>query len=134
MDHIMFPKVPIARWINQLWCINLGDVHTYMNVISMCICIFVHPYCFCESMFPKWKISWKQCTVCRAVGTTGAGRSIFPSYFGTAIDAKTVLHIFGSVTEICPYSCCFLHTKRDSGRASIHRINESFPLKPSLVT
>ena len=35
--------------------------------------------------------------------------------------------------EICPYyCCCFLHTKKDSGGASIHRIDESFPLKPSL--
>ena len=30
--------------------------------------------------------------------------------------------------------CRFLHTKIDSGGASIHRIDESFPLKPSLVT
>ena len=36
--------------------------------------------------------------------------------------------------EICPYYCRFLHTKKDSGGASIHRIDESFPLKPSLVT
>ena len=35
--------------------------------------------------------------------------------------------------EICPYYCRFLHTQKDSGGASIHRINESFPLKPSLV-
>ena len=35
--------------------------------------------------------------------------------------------------EICPYYCCFLHTKKDSGGASIHRINKSFPLEPSLV-
>ena len=34
--------------------------------------------------------------------------------------------------EICPYYCCFLHTQKDSGGASIHRIDESFPLKPSL--
>ena len=34
--------------------------------------------------------------------------------------------------EICPYYCRFLHTKKDSGGASIHRIDESFPLKPSL--
>ena len=32
------------------------------------------------------------------------------------------------------YYCRFLHTQKDSGGASIHRINESFPLKPSLVT
>ena len=35
--------------------------------------------------------------------------------------------------EICPYYCRFLHTQKDSGGASIHRIDESFPLKPSLV-
>ena len=35
--------------------------------------------------------------------------------------------------EICPYYCHFLHTKKDSGGPSIHRIDESFPLKPSLV-
>ena len=35
--------------------------------------------------------------------------------------------------EICPYNCCFLHTKKDSGRANIHRINKSFPLEPSLM-
>ena len=34
--------------------------------------------------------------------------------------------------EICPYYCRFLHTKKDSGGASIHRIDKSFPLKPSL--
>ena len=34
--------------------------------------------------------------------------------------------------EICPYYCRFLHTQRVSGGASIYRINESFPLKPSL--
>ena len=34
--------------------------------------------------------------------------------------------------EICPYYCRFLHTQKDSGGASIHRILESFPLKPSL--
>ena len=38
------------------------------------------------------------------------------------------------IKEICPYYCCFLHTKKDSGGASIHRIDKSFPLKPSLVT
>ena len=36
--------------------------------------------------------------------------------------------------EICPYYCHFLHTKKDSGGASIHRIDKSFPLKPSLTT
>ena len=35
--------------------------------------------------------------------------------------------------EICPYYCRFLHTQKDSEGASIHRIDESFPLKPSLV-
>ena len=35
--------------------------------------------------------------------------------------------------EICPYYCCFLHTQKDSGGASIHRIDELFPLKPSLA-
>ena len=34
--------------------------------------------------------------------------------------------------EICPYYCRFLHTQKDSGGASIHRIDESFHLKPSL--
>ena len=34
--------------------------------------------------------------------------------------------------EICPYYCHFLFTKKDTGGASIHRIDESFPLKPSL--
>ena len=34
--------------------------------------------------------------------------------------------------EICPYYCPFLHTQKDSGGASIHRINKSFPLQPSL--
>ena len=35
--------------------------------------------------------------------------------------------------EICPhYIPLILHTKKDSGGASIHRVNESFPLKPSL--
>ena len=34
--------------------------------------------------------------------------------------------------EICPYYCCFLYTQKDSGGARIHRIDESFPLKPSL--
>ena len=34
--------------------------------------------------------------------------------------------------EISPYYCCFLHTKKDSGGASIHRIDKLFPLKPSL--
>ena len=37
------------------------------------------------------------------------------------------------IKEICPYYCRFLHTQKDSGGASIHRIDESFPLKPSLV-
>ena len=36
--------------------------------------------------------------------------------------------------EISPYYCCFLHTKKDSGWASMHRISKSFPLKPSLVS
>ena len=35
--------------------------------------------------------------------------------------------------EICPLYCCFLHTKNDSGGASIHRIDESFPLEPTLI-
>ena len=35
--------------------------------------------------------------------------------------------------EISPYYCCFLHTKKDPGGASIRRIEESFPLRPSLV-
>ena len=35
--------------------------------------------------------------------------------------------------EICPYYHRFLHPKKDSGGVSVHRINESFPLKPSLV-
>ena len=36
--------------------------------------------------------------------------------------------------EICPYYCCFLNTKKDSsGGTSIHRIDKSFPLKPSLI-
>ena len=35
--------------------------------------------------------------------------------------------------EICHYYFRFLHTKQDSGGASIHRIDKSFPLKPSLV-
>ena len=35
--------------------------------------------------------------------------------------------------EISPYYCCFLHTKKDSGVAGIHRIDISFPLKPSLT-
>jgi hypothetical protein len=35
--------------------------------------------------------------------------------------------------EICPYYCGFLHTKKDSGGASIHRIDESFPLTPFLI-
>ena len=35
--------------------------------------------------------------------------------------------------EICPYYCCFFTHKKDSGGASIHRIDESFPLEPSLV-
>ena len=35
--------------------------------------------------------------------------------------------------EICPYCCCFLHTQKDSRGASIHKIDKSFPLKPSLV-
>ena len=34
--------------------------------------------------------------------------------------------------EICPYYYHFLQTRKDSGGASIHRINKSFPLKPSL--
>ena len=34
--------------------------------------------------------------------------------------------------EVCPYYCCFLHTKKDKEGASIHRIDKSFPLKPSL--
>ena len=34
--------------------------------------------------------------------------------------------------EICPYYCHFLHKKKDSGGVSIHRIDESFPQKPSL--
>ena len=33
--------------------------------------------------------------------------------------------------EICPYYRHFLHTKKNSGKASIQRIDESFPLKPS---
>ena len=40
------------------------------------------------------------------------------------------LRFFAS--EISPYYCCFLHTKKNSGGVSIHRINELFPLKPSL--
>ena len=36
--------------------------------------------------------------------------------------------------ENCPYYCrFFLHTQKDPGGASIHRIDKSFPLKPSLV-
>ena len=34
--------------------------------------------------------------------------------------------------EICPLYRCFLHTKNDSGGASIHRIDKSFLLEPSL--
>ena len=34
--------------------------------------------------------------------------------------------------EICPLYHFFLHTKNDSGGASIHRIDKSFLLKPSL--
>ena len=33
--------------------------------------------------------------------------------------------------EICPYYCPLLHTQKGSGGASIHRIDESFLLKPS---
>ena len=36
-------------------------------------------------------------------------------------------HIKGIIfftKEICPYYCRFLHAKKDSGGASIHRINE----------
>ena len=41
--------------------------------------------------------------------------------------------------EICPYYCHFLHTQKDSGGASIYRIDESFPkanfsLNPSPLT
>ena len=36
--------------------------------------------------------------------------------------------------DICPSYCHFLHTKKDSGGLSIHRIFESFPLKPSLIS
>ena len=35
--------------------------------------------------------------------------------------------------EICPYYIRFLHTKKDSGGASFHRIDESFRLRPSLL-
>ena len=116
MDHIMFSKVsvPIARWINQLWCINLGDEHICMNVISMCVCIFVHPYCFCESMFPKWKNSWKQSTVCKAVGTirtVGAGRSIVLSDLGTYINTRCKnCSIFGSVLKVSKNGNYFMKT------------------------
>ena len=34
--------------------------------------------------------------------------------------------------EICPYYCRFLNKKKYSGGASIHRIDELFPFKPSL--
>ena len=34
--------------------------------------------------------------------------------------------------EICPFYCRFLHIQKDPGEASIHRIDELFPLKPSL--
>jgi hypothetical protein len=34
---------------------------------------------------------------------------------------------------ICPWYCCFLHSKKHPRGASIHEIKESFPLKPSLV-
>ena len=51
--------------------------------------------------------------------------------FNNCLDIKG-LRFF--TKEICPYYCRFLHTKKDSGGASIHRINESFLLKPSLVS
>ena len=35
--------------------------------------------------------------------------------------------------EIYPDYCCFLHIEKYLGGASIHRIYESFPLKPSLA-
>ena len=35
--------------------------------------------------------------------------------------------------EICLYYCRFLHKQKDSGGASIYRMDESFPLKPFLV-
>ena len=35
--------------------------------------------------------------------------------------------------SVLTYYCYFLHTKKDSGGASIHRIDESFPMKPTLV-
>ena len=47
--------------------------------------------------------------------------------------AQTLKTLDFFTKEICPYYCCFLHTKKDSGGASIHRINKSFPLKPSLM-
>ena len=34
--------------------------------------------------------------------------------------------------EICSYYCCFLHTKKKTQGASIHRIDELFPLKFSI--
>ena len=36
--------------------------------------------------------------------------------------------------EVCPYYCRFLHTQKDSGGASIHRIDKLFPLKPYLTS
>ena len=50
--------------------------------------------------------------------------------FNTCSDIKD-LSFF--TKEICSYYCRFLHTQKDSGGASIHRIDESFPLKLSLV-
>ena len=38
-----------------------------------------------------------------------------------------------STKEICPHYCRFLHKKKYPGWASIYRIDESFPLKPSLA-
>jgi hypothetical protein len=35
--------------------------------------------------------------------------------------------------KICPYDCCFLHTKKGSGGASIHKIDELLPLEPFLT-
>ena len=52
--------------------------------------------------------------------------------FSQLAAAENRHHFWCSQKNFRPLLFCFLHTQKDSGGASIHRIDESFPLKPSL--
>ena len=95
MDHIMFPKVPIARWINQLWCINLGDVHIWMWFL----CVFAYSFiriAFVRVCFPSGKT--RESARCTMSEIIFEGAFIFTLRFSREI-SSIFIRIWVSETE-----------------------------------